>query len=89
MCEHEKKAEARTHVWVGPGITIFKCFVSILLNENRTKSENERDYMYELKRKGEKIIVVMASQLAMKELGFSPDTSPVVAHPGTLEGRFP
>ncbi len=47
------------------------------MNENRTKSENETGYMYELKRKGEEIIVVTASrQRAMKELGrvtFSPD----------------
>ncbi len=48
----------------------FLIFVSILLNENRTKGENEREYMYEQKRKGEKIIVVMASRRrAMKELG--------------------
>ncbi len=50
-----------------------------MFNENRTKSENEREYMYELHRKGEKIIVVMASRRrAMKELGrvtFSPDTT--------------
>ena len=50
-----------------------------MLNENRTKSENEREYMYEQKRKGKKIIVVMASRRrAMKELGrviFSPDTT--------------
>ena len=53
----KKKQEARTHVYVGPGITI---------------------------------IVVMASRRrAMKELGrvtFSPDTTPVVAHPGSLRG---
>ena len=63
---------------VGPSTTIFKFFVSILLNENRT-NENEREYMYEQKRKGKKIIVVMASRRrAMKELGrvtFSPDTT--------------
>ena len=49
-----------------------------MLNENRTKSENEREYMYEQKRKGEKIIVVTASRRrVMKELGrvtFSLDT---------------
>ena len=49
------------------------------MNENRTKSENERENIYEQKRKGEKIIVVTASRRrAMKELGrvtFSPDTT--------------
>ena len=51
----------------------------MLLNENRTKNKNEREYMYDQKRKGKKIIVVMASRRrAMKELGsgtFSPDTT--------------
>ncbi len=37
-------------------------FVRILLNENRTKGENERENIYEQKRKGEEIIVVMASR---------------------------
>ena len=54
-------------------------FLSILLNENRTKGENERDNIYEQKRKGEEIIVVTASRRrAMKELGrvtFSLDTT--------------
>ena len=47
-------------------------------NKNRTKRENERKYICEQKRKGKKIIVVMAfRRRAMKELGrvtFSPDT---------------
>ncbi len=63
---------------VGPSTTIFNFFGSILLNENRTKSENERENIYEQKRKGEEIIVVMASRRAMTELGrvtFSPDTT--------------
>ncbi len=50
-----------------------------MLNENRTKGENERENIYEQKRKGEEIIVVTASRRrAMKELGrvtFSPDTT--------------
>ena len=49
------------------------------MNANRTKRENEREYIYEQKRKGTKVIVVMASRRrAMKELGrvtFSPDTT--------------
>ncbi len=48
------------------------------MNENRTKGENERENIYEQKRKGEEIIVVTASRRrAMKELGrvtFSPET---------------
>ena len=71
---------------LGPSTTIFKFFVSILLNENRTKGENERENIHEQKRKGEEIIVVMASRLrAMKELGrvtFSLTPRPVVAHLG-------
>ncbi len=52
-----------------PNTTIFKIFVSILLNENRTKNENERENIYEQKRKGEGILVVMASRRRdMKEL---------------------
>ncbi len=31
---------------VGPSTTIFYFFVSILLNENRTKGDNEREYLY-------------------------------------------
>ncbi len=39
------------------------------MNENRTKSENERENIYEQKRKGEEIIVVTASgRRAMKKL---------------------
>ena len=48
------KKKQRSEPCVGPSTTIFKFFVSILLNENRTKSENEREYMYEQKRKGKK-----------------------------------
>ena len=41
-----------------------------MLNENRTKGENERENIYEQKRKGEEIIVLTASRRrAMKELG--------------------
>ena len=73
------KKKQRPEPMVGPSTTIFKFFVSILLNENRTKGENEREYLYEQKRKGEEIIVVTASRRrAMKELGrvtFSPDTT--------------
>ena len=73
------KKKQRPEPMVGPSTTIFKFFVSILLNENRTKGENERENMYEQKRKGEEIIVVMASRRrAMKELGrvtFPPDTT--------------
>jgi hypothetical protein len=66
-------------------------FVDILLNANRTKRENEREYIYEQKRKGTKIIVVMASRRrAMKELGrvtFSPDTTSGGGSPrGPLRG---
>ncbi len=61
---------------VGPSTTIFKIFVSILLNENRTERRKRKR---EQKRKGEEIIVVTASRRrAMKELGrvtFSPDTT--------------
>ena len=32
----------------------FQFFFSILLIENRTKSENEREYMYEQKKEGKK-----------------------------------
>ena len=64
---------------IGPSTTILKIFVSILLNENRTKGGNERENIYEQKRKGEEIIVLTASRRrAMKELGrvtFSPDTT--------------
>ncbi len=59
MREHEEKAEARIHM---SQYHYFKFIVSILLNENRTKIENETEYMNELKRKREKIIVVMASR---------------------------
>ncbi len=73
------KKKQRPEPMVGPSATIFKNFVSILLNENRTKGENERENIYEQKRKGEEIIIVTASQRrAMKELGrvtFSPDTT--------------
>ena len=77
--------------FVGPSTTIYKLFVSILLNENRTKRENEREYIYEQKSKGTKIIVVMASRRrAMKELGrvtFSPDTTSGGGSPrGPLRG---
>jgi hypothetical protein len=47
---------------VGPSTTIFKFFVSILLNENRTNGENERENIYEKKSKGEENIVVTASR---------------------------
>ena len=60
MCDHEEKAQCKDPL--GTGNTIFNFFVSILLNENRTNSENEREYMYEQKRKRKKIIVVMASR---------------------------
>ena len=73
------KKKQRQEPMVGPSTTIFKIFVSILLKENRTKCENERENMYEQKRKREEIIVVTASRRrAMKELGrvtFSPDTT--------------
>ena len=82
--------------YVGPSTTIFFkifvfVFVDILLNANRTKRENEREYIYEQKRKGTKIIVVMASRRrAMKELGrvtFSPDTTSGGGSPrGPLRG---
>jgi len=80
------KKKQRPEPMVGPSTTIFKFFVSILLNE-KTKSENEREYMYKQERKRRKIIVVMASRRrAMKELGgshFPLTPRPVVAHPGT------
>ncbi len=73
------KKKQRPEPMAGPSTTIFKIFVGILLNENRTKGENERENIYEQKRKGEEIIVVTASRRrAMKELGrvtFSPDTT--------------
>jgi hypothetical protein len=37
------KKKQRPEPMVGPSTTIFKFFVSILLNENRTKGENERE----------------------------------------------
>ena len=52
------KKKQRPEPMVGPSTTIFKFFVSILLNENRTKGKNERENIYEQKRKGEEIIVV-------------------------------
>ena len=48
------KKKQRPEPMVGPSTTIFKFFVSILLNENRTKSENEREYMYKQKEEGKK-----------------------------------
>ena len=61
------------------------------MNANRTKCENEREYIYEQKRKGTKIIVVMASRRrAMKELGrvtFSPDTTSGGGSPRASLGR--
>ena len=56
------KKKQRPEPMVGPSTTILKIFVSILLNENRTKGENERENIYEQKRKGEEIIVVTASR---------------------------
>ncbi len=61
------KKKQRPEPMVGPSTTIFKFFVSILLNENKTKGENERENMYEQKRKGEEIIVVMASHEGARE----------------------
>ena len=55
------KKKQRPELMVVPVPQFFKKFVSILLNENRTKSENERENIYEQKRKGEEIIVVTAS----------------------------
>ncbi len=37
------KKKQRPEPMVGPSTTIFKFFVRILLNENRTKGENERE----------------------------------------------
>ncbi len=39
------KKKPRPEPMVGPSTTIFKTFVNILLNENRTKGENERKYI--------------------------------------------
>ena len=47
------KKKQRPEPMVGPSTTIFKIFVSILLNENRTKGENERENKTEQKREGE------------------------------------
>ena len=70
----QKKHEAKNPS-VGPGITIFKFFVSILLNENRAEGNAKNK---EVKQE-EKFIGVMASRRrAMTELGrvtFSPDTT--------------
>ena len=39
------KKRQRPEPMVGPSTTIFKIVVSILLNENRTKGENERHHV--------------------------------------------
>ena len=61
------------------------------MNETRTKNQNERENLYEQKRLGEEIIVVMASRRrAMKELGrvtFSPDTTSGGGSPRASLGR--
>jgi hypothetical protein len=84
------KKKQRPEPMVGPSTTSFYFFVSILLNENRTKGENERENIYEQKRKGEEIIVMTASRRrAMKELGrvtFSPDTTSGGGSPLREEG---
>ena len=66
------KKSQRQNPCVGPSTTIFNFFVSILLNENRTKSENEREYMYEQKRKGkrERAIFFLKKCVFKKENGF-------------------
>ncbi len=85
------KEKQRPGPMVGPSTTIFTFFVSIFLNENRTKGENERENIYEQNRKGEEIIVVTASRRgAMKELGrvtFSPDTTSGGGSPQAPLGR--
>jgi hypothetical protein len=48
------KKKQRPEPMVGPSTTIFKIFVSILLNENRTKGENEREKIFMNKRGREK-----------------------------------
>ncbi len=72
----KKKHDAKSHVLVGPAITIFKIVLSILLNK---KEQNEKGKKRETRQKEEQIIVVMASRRrAMKELGrvtFPPDTT--------------
>ncbi len=56
----------------------FCFFVSILLNENRTKSKNERENIHEQKRKGEEIIVVASRRRGYEGAGqghIFPDTT--------------